>query len=250
MRIYLSLLIFISFSYNIKAQQSVSIQGPTNVEVGFTYNYTFTFNPVYPQGPDGTQANQYIITEWIVSTGTNGGGTSQATMGYINSINNPTSYFYNGTYNNVNPITIPIQWGDSTFLRSDTVTIKVSGIYRNSNTGSNIGYFNYVTKDLPINTVQRIITPNISEPSIIGNCGDQTTSTYTISNQTYADKYAWSVTGGASIMGLSTGSSITVIPPSTPLSGNHQVICTVTRAGGNPLYSKTGILNVARAPII
>ena len=83
-----------------------------------------------------------------------------------------------------------------------------------------------------------------------GNCGDQTSSTYTISNQTYADRYDWSVTGGASIMGSSTGSSITVIPPSTPLTGNHAVTCTVKRSGGNQLYSKTGTLNVTRAPII
>ncbi len=72
MKKYFSLLIFISFSYNIGAQQTVSIQGPTNVEVGIAYDYTFTFNPVFPQGSDGTQANQYIITEWIVTTGTNG----------------------------------------------------------------------------------------------------------------------------------------------------------------------------------
>jgi hypothetical protein len=251
MKKYLILLLLLTYSYNTEAQQSVTINGPTYVEVGVPYNYTFTFNPVYPiRSSDGVRANQVIITEWIVNTGTNGGGTTTETNGYIGYSNNNTNYYYDGTYNNANPITIPIMWGDATFLRSDYVTVKVSGIYRNSNLGSDIGYFNFVTNDLTINTVNRITTPLISGPSLIGSCGDQTTSTYTISNQTYADQRTWSVDGGAQIMGSTIGQSVTVIPPPTPLSGNYTVNCTVRSSSGIPTYNKTNSKSVTRAPIV
>ena len=49
MKKYLTLFILITFSFNTEAQQTVTINGPTNVEVGIPYDYTFTFNPVYPQ---------------------------------------------------------------------------------------------------------------------------------------------------------------------------------------------------------
>lgn len=250
MKKYLALLILLVNSYNSMAQESVSISGSTFVEVGVPYNYTFTFNPVYPQDSYGVPADKCIITSWIVSTGTNGGGTSAATTGYIGTTSNQSNYYNNGTYDNVNPLTIPIQWGDATFLRSDIVTVKVSGIYRNSNTGANVGYFNYVTEELTIDNVNRIVTPNISGPPIIGSCGDQTTANYSISNQTYASNFNWSVSGGAQISGPTTGTSITVIPPPAPLSGNYTVSCIARVSGGNPLYKVTGTRNVSRAPFV
>lgn len=248
MKKYLAFIIFIFIGYNSTAQETISITGPTSVEVGIPYNYNLTFNPLtpLPTNYNGVQANSVIITEWIISTQTNGGGTTPQTTGYIGSSSNPTSYYYDGTYNNSSNINRTIQWGDSTFLRSDKITVKVSGIYRNSNTGQNIAYFNYVTAELNISTVERILEPIIAGPSLIGSCGVQTNSTYSISNQTYANRYEWSVTGGASIIGSNSGTSITVSPPPSPLTGTHDVICTVKRSSGNPFYTRTSSKNVTR----
>ncbi len=232
----LSLLCFI-FSNLTNAQQSVSINGPSEVEVGIPYNYTFNFNPVYPNNSSGV-ANSYIITEWIVVTGLN--GTSSNVTGYINTVNNIGSYYYDGTYNNVNPKTVPIQWGSGTDLTNDNITVKVSGIYRNSNTGANIGYFNFLQNVKPV-TIRRLTAPIITGNFAIP-CGSQAIQTYSISNSTNATSILWTVGSGATIIGSNTGNSITVLPPLSTIFFN--VDCKVSRGGSN--YSKNGSKNVER----
>jgi hypothetical protein len=231
-------LVFANF---LVAQQSVSISGPTSVEVGIPYNYTFTFNPLYPSNSTtGAIADSYIITEWIVLTGTN--GNSGTIAGYIGTPSNQSSYYYNGTYNNSNPFIIPIQWGDGTYLRSDYVTVKVSGIYRKSSTGENIGYFNFLQNTLQIPTVERMVSPIISGETSVLNC-DQTNKIYSISNATYANQFFWTATGGALIVGSSTGTSVIVTPP---LTGNYSVNCTTKRSSANANYNKSSSKSVVR----
>tara|TARA_R110002033_G_C3885417_1_gene238336 strand:- start:1053 stop:2678 length:1626 start_codon:yes stop_codon:yes gene_type:complete len=234
------LVCFLIFSSKFFAQQSVTINGPTTVEVGVPNNYTFTFNPDYPYNISGTvQADSYVITEWIVLTGTN--GLSNAIPGYINSTNNQSSYYYDGTYNNSNPKTIPIQWGDGSYISDDNITVKVSGIYIKSSTGAHIGYFDFLTKTKPV-TVERLIVPNIDGPSTVTGC-DQTNQIYTISNDTNSNQRVWTTTGGASIVGSNTSTSVTIKPP---LSGDFNVICTVKRSGANSNYSKSSSKTITR----
>jgi hypothetical protein len=237
-----TLILFFSvlFTNFLMAQSTVSISGPTSVEVGVPYNYTFEFKPVYPW-LNGVQADSYIITEWIVSTGTN--GSSSGITGYINTPSNQSSYYYDGTYNNSNPKTIPIQWGDGTFLSSDNITVKVSGIYRKNNTGENIGYFTFLSNTKSVN-VERLIAPIINGTTNIANC-DQTNQTYSYSNATNGNNSLWTVTGGATIVGSANGTSVIVTPP---LIGNFNVNCIVKRSGGNSNYNISGSKTITRTP--
>jgi Secretion system C-terminal sorting domain len=232
--------LYVNFMYS--QETSVSISGPTSVEVGIPYNFTFTFNPQYPNNTSTTaKADSFVITEWIVSTGTN--GSAQNIPGYINTPNNNFYYYYDGTYNNVNPKTVPIQWGNGTFSSNDNVTVKVSGFYKINSTGENCGSFNFITKTQPV-TVQRLVAPIIEGNTTIANC-NQTNQTYTYSNATNSNSRLWTVTGGASIVGSATAGSVTVTPP---LVGNYEVYCAVKRANGNPNYVEYGLKKVTRAP--
>jgi hypothetical protein len=222
------------------AQQSVSINGPTSVEVGVPYNYTFQFNPQYPTNAAGVIADSYIITEWIVSTGTN--GSNAGIPGYIGIPSNQSSYYNDGTYNNSNPKTIPIQWGNGSYLSDDVITVKVSGIYKKSSTGADIAYFNYQPQATKPVTVQRLVAPIISGPSTVLSC-NQTDQTYAFTNSTNSNQSLWTATGGAIIVG-STGTSVTVKPP---LSGVFSVDCTVKRSGANTNYGATGSKTVTRS---
>nr|WP_294936315.1 T9SS type A sorting domain-containing protein [uncultured Flavobacterium sp.] len=239
-----TLIVFFSliFANFLVAQQSVSISGPSTVEVGVPYNYTFQFSPVYPSnGVD--VADGYIITEWIVLTGTN--GSSSGVAGYIGSPSNQSSYYYNGTYNNSNPFTVPIQWGNGTFLSNDNITVKVSGIYIKSSSGAHIGYFNYLSNTKSV-TVQRMNAPVIVGASPISSC-NQTNQIYSFSNSTNSDQRLWAVTGSATIIGSNTGTSVTVKPP---LTGSFTVNCAVKRSGANANYSVVGSKTVTRTPFV
>ena len=232
-------LVFTNFMFAQGQQGSVSISGPSTVEVGIPYNYTFTFNPQYPWNTTySVQADSYVITEWIVQTGTN--GQSASVPGYINTPSNRSSYYYDGTYDNSNSKTIPIQWGDGSFLRNDDIIVKVSGIYKIASTGENIGYFNYLEKIQSV-TVERLIAPNIEGASPILSC-NQTNQTYSFSNYTNRNQILWEISGGT-IMGPANGTSVIVKPN---LTGNFNISCTVKRSGANPNYSKTGSKTVTR----
>ncbi|TRX34068.1 hypothetical protein FNW52_14775 [Flavobacterium sp. ZT3R18] len=230
MKIKLMLCFSVLFTNFLMAQQqSVTISGPTSVEVGVPYNYTFEFKPVMPW-LNGVQADGYIITNWIVSTGTN--GSSGSISGYIGNPSNQSSYLNDATFNNSNPKTIPIQWGNGTYLSSDKITVKLSGIYIKKSTGQHIGYFNFQPQAEQSVTVERIVNPAIGGSTSVLNC-DQTSSTYFISNATNANNFQWEVTNGAQILGSNTGTAVIVVPPST---GDFYVSCTAKRAGGNPNY--------------
>lgn len=236
---FLILIFCLVFVDIISAQQSVSISGPSIVEVGVPYNYTFTFNPVYPS-LNGVMADSYVITEWIVQTGTN--GQSASVPGYINTPSNQSSYYYDGTYDNSNPKTIPIQWGDGTFLSNDNITVKISGIYKKASTGQDVNYFNYLINSKSV-TVERLTAPNIVGASPILSC-NQTNQTYSFSNYTNSNQRLWVISGGT-IIGPANGTSVTVKPN---LTGDFNISCTVKRSGANSNYSKTGSKIVTRIP--
>ncbi len=229
-------LVFTNFMFG---QGSVSISGPSTVEVGIPYDYTFTFNPQYPWNLSYTvKADSYVITELIVQTGTN--GQSATVPGYINTPTNQSSYYYDGTYDNSNPKTIPIQWGGGSNLSNDNIIVKVSGIYKKSSTGENIGYFNYLEKIQSV-TVERLTAPNIVGASPILSC-NQTNQTYSFSNYTNGNQRLWVISGGT-IIGPANGTSVIVKPN---LTGNFIISCTEKRSGANPNYSKTGSKTVTR----
>lgn len=238
------ILCFCVLSFNfILAQQSVSISGPSSVEVGIPYNYSFTFNPDYIGNGNlaGVIPDAYVITEWVVITGSN--CYNGQVTGYIGTSSNQTCYYNNSTFNGSNPLTIPIQWGDGTFLRNDNIEVKVSGYYRKNSTGEITKYFSYLTNNLPIPTVERIAAPMIGGSSSILNC-DQTATSYTVSNTTYANSFLWQVTNGAQIIGSSTGNTVNIIPP---LTGNFDVICSAKRSGANPAYFRASANTITRS---
>jgi hypothetical protein len=225
----------------VVAQQSVTITGPTSVEVGVPNNYTFRFNPLYvTNSQTGVTPDSYLITEWVVITGSS--CSNGQVIGYIGNSTNQTCYYNNSTYNSSNPLTIPIQWGDGTFLRDDNIQVKVSGIYRKSSTGENTGYFSYLTNDLAVTTVNRIVSPIIVGNTSVLNC-DQTTAVYSVSNTTYADSFLWQVTNGAQITGSAAGTSVSVKPP---ITGSFDVICTAKRSGSNSNYFRASSNTITR----
>lgn len=238
--------LFLFFSLLLTAlsfgQASITIDsGPSNVEVGVPYNYRFTFIPQYPYNTAGVQADTYIITEWVVLTSTNLSGTIPR---YINTPSNQSYYYHDGTYNNVNPKIVPIQWGNGSNSTTDIITVKVSGIYRISSTGETVSYFNLqpqATKDI---TIQRLTAPIISGPSTVSDCSQANVS-FGISNATNANQYLWTISPAGSIVSSATGSTVTVSPPTT---GTFTVGCTVKRSGANPLYSEFGAKAVTRNP--
>jgi hypothetical protein len=240
MKKILILCLSVLFSNFLIAQESVSITGSSSVEVGVPNNFTFTFNPQYPTNQlTNVTADSYIITGWAVSTGTN--GIAGSIPGYIGTPSNTSSYYNDNTYNNSNPVTIPIQWSNGTFSSSDNITVKVSGIYRKISSGASIGYFNFITNTKPV-TVERIVTPIINGASTVASC-DQTYQTYSYSNATNSNNRLWTVTGGATIVGSATETVVTVNPP---LTGNYDVYCTVNRTGGNPNYKAVGSKTISR----
>lgn len=235
---YLLLLLINQISF---AQQTVTISGTSSVEVGIPYNFTFQFNPSYPtNNTTGIKADAYVITEWVVTTGTN--NRSNIIPGYINSPNNQSYYYNDSSFNSPNPKTVPIQWGDGADNTTDYIEVKVSGYYKYSLTNEIIGYFNYLkgTKEI---TIQRINSPIIKGNSEIASCS-QNNQTYSFSNTTNSDKILWTVSSGT-IVGSATGKSITVQPP---LIGNFYVNCKVSRSSSNPNYSKNSSILIKRLP--
>lgn len=228
-------LVFTSF---LSAQHSIEITGPSSVQVGVPNNYSFKFNPVYPSSASGVVADGYIINEWIVMTNYNGG--SGSVPGYIGPSTNQTSYYNDATLNNSNPKTIPIQWSDNSTSTTDKITVKVSGIYILKSSGQHIGYFNYQPQAEKDITILRLVPPVISGPATVTSC-TQTTQTFSCSDTT--NQKAWSVSGGAVIVGSATGTSINVTPP---LTGNFSVSCTVKNPSGNSNYSAVGSKSVTR----
>ncbi|PWB25069.1 hypothetical protein [Flavobacterium sp. HTF] len=222
------------FTNFLIAQHSITITGPGSVQVGVPYNYTLQFNPVYPSGADG-----YIINEWIVITNYSGG--SGNVPGYIGIPTNQSNYYNDATLNNTNPKIVPIQWSDASNSTTDKITVKISGIYINKISGAHISYFNYQPQVEKNITIQRLTPPVITGPPIVTNCS-QATQTFTCSDS--VNQKTWSVTGGAVIVGSTTGTSVNVTPP---LTGNFSVFCTVKNSGGNSNYNAVGSKTVTRA---
>lgn len=212
MKINLKFLILtLIFANTIFAQQSVSINGASIVEVGMPYNYSFQFSPIYPTNSSGVTADSYVITEWIVSTNTN--SQTSGIPGYIFSPTNQSNYYNNSTFNSPGTISVPIQWGDggSVVLNYDVITVKVSGYYKKNSTGANLGYFSYLTATKNV-TIERLNAPIINGPSPIDSCSDAN-QTYSFSNATNSNVRLWTVSGGATIIGSNTGTSVVVKPP-------------------------------------
>ena len=153
-------LILSMITLNSYSQATISINGPTSVEVGIPNNFSFQFVPQYVSNNNGVTPDSFVITEWVVTTTTN--GTNSFINGYIGNVNNSGNYYNNPTFNSPSSFTIPIQWGDGggSSVNYDYVTAKVSGIYKGSN-GQNIDYFNYVTAQVSV-SVQRMNSPVIS----------------------------------------------------------------------------------------
>lgn len=226
----------------LMAQETVKITGPAGVEVGIPYNYTFEFVPDYNMHTNtttGVVPDGFVITEWIVTTGSS--CYNGQVIGYIGNSTNQSCYYNNATFNSPSPLTVPIQWGDGTFLRDDKVQVKVSGYYIKKDSGANMGYFTYLKNELSI-TVNRIVAPIIAGSTSLLSC-DQAVVNYSVSNTTYANRFDWQVTNGATIIGASTNSIVYVKPP---ITGDFDVICIARSLNANPNYFKSSSKTITR----
>jgi hypothetical protein len=216
---------------------SITINGPSAVEVGIPYNYTLNLNITPPSN------SHLVITDWIVTTGLN--ASSSNIPGYIGNSSNQSSYFISSSYGEPNPKSIPIQWGDGTNFSgsTDVLTVKANAIAVDNNTGANVQHYNFVTKTQSI-SIQKIKAPTITGVNSVLSCS-QPTSTYSVANvyDTNANKFEWSVTNGAQIMGSNTGTSISVKAPS---SGSYSVKCKAKRTSANQDYFKETTFSVSR----
>jgi len=228
-------LVFTNF---LVAQHSIDITGPSSVQVGVPYNYTFKFNPVYPSNASGVLADGYLIDGWIVSTSYNGGTGS--VPGYIGVPTNQSSYYNDSALNNSNPKTIPIQWSDASTSKTDKITVKVSGKYIIKSTGEYVSYFTFQPQAEKNVTIERLIPPVITGPATVTSC-TQNNQTFSCSDS--VNQKIWSVTGGAVIVGSATGTTVNVTPP---LTGNFSVSCTIKNSGGNANYNAIGSKTVTR----
>jgi len=237
--LFLLLCVF-SSGFIIAQGGTASIVGPTSVEVGVPYSFTTTFTPQYPTNSNGVTANVAIITQYSIQTNTNAivGGTIP---GYINTVNN--TYFLDASYNSPHSRNITIQWSNGSTISTDYILVKYSGIYRNSLTGENIDYFNYVQKETPV-TIQRLNAPvTVSGPTSIADCSQENVN-FSLSNvsSVNGNKYLWSATGGT-IVGADTGASVTVKPNFT---GSVTATCQVRRNSANQNYFISGSKTVTR----
>lgn len=240
MKKQLFILMFFFCNY-LMAQQSVSVTGPSTVEVGQTYYYNCKFNPVYPSNQYGDQADDFVITLFSIQTGTN--CSSGVVAGAINNIANQC-YYSDGTFDSPGERNIPIKWS-SGGLTDDYVLVKFSGYYRISNTNEVISYFNWVEGDMDV-TVQRLHTPvTISGPATIADCS-QAAVTFSLSNaySVNGNQYQWTATNGT-IVGSATGTSVSIAPN---LTGSVMATLKVRRSGADPNYFVTGSKTVSRTP--
>ena len=232
-------------SINSYSQSTVTITGPSSVEVGIPNNFSFKFEPQYITNNNGVTPDNFVITEWVVTTATNGSNT--IVPGYIATPSNQGNYYNNSTYNGPGMFTIPIQWGDggNFTVNNDLVTVKVSGWYKKNSTNENLGYFNYVTAEQNV-SIQRMNKPIINGSSPITSY-NQDNKTYTIANSTNASNFLWSVNNGGTIVGAGNGTSVVIKPP---LCGTFTVACEVKRSSSNSNYVLQGSKVVTRDPFL
>lgn len=125
------------------AQESISISGPNEVEVGKSYNFTFSYSP-----DPNIEAKSYRVLQWQIST------VSHLAGEIPGHINNQSV----GTYTDSNTpgnLTIPIQWGSGVASDEVNVSAIASGELLDEN-GYVIGFFDTDLLLLPKNFVQLI----------------------------------------------------------------------------------------------
>jgi Secretion system C-terminal sorting domain/PKD-like domain len=202
--------------------QTVTLSGPSNVEVGISYSYTASISGL---GSNATIVSYEFTAPWIGAAGS----SYQGIIGSINGVNtNNTSIV---TTSNATA-TIPIIWGDY-YNSTNTDQVSVIVTYKIEGT-------TYTIKQVKNIRIYRVCPPYITGPASIQQCCN-TPVTYT-ADACDGNVFTWTITGGTITSGAGTA-TITVIPSS---SANIVLTCTARRSTGIVAYFRTSTFNVVR----
>lgn len=212
---------------------NVTITGQQNPEIGVANSYQIQASKKTdgsaPQNSTGIVIQQYVIQTLYNGSGSQVNGT----------INNVITQF-DVVNTSLNLINRSIVWGDWSDNPYDEINVTLQGYFVNSN-GDNIGNFDSAKSNgkLVINKQTIQITGITGNKTVPKCCSDN--QTYSV--QSTGNSFSWSVSGGATIIGSNTGSSITVTPP---ITGNYSVTVTARRTGASQNYFRTATGNVTR----
>lgn len=230
-RIYFSIL-FLFLNLQFSFAQSISINGPNEVEVGVPNFYTFSFTPpdTYPFG-----ATDYKIILWEVSVSYNlGDGNIQG------SINNTAQASYIAPLPSGN-INIPIQWGNGIGVEQDKLQVRAEIQYIDG-VGNFVGPTNnyYETRTVDI---KRICSGDIFHGEAL-DCRKDNLITIEAQNYCSSNTFQWSLSGGS----IHSGQGSPLIQVYPPLTGSFTATVEVGRAAANPNYKEIFAQTINRTP--
>lgn len=203
--------------------QSVTVTGPSTVEVGIAGTFTVKFS-------NGGDTSVHVVSyEWSAPFIGNGISGPSGIVGSINgnTTNNPQTIASSSDSSSV-----PIIWGDFFDNTFDKVYVTVN--YKKG--GDNIK----VDKNVDV-TVKRVCTPTFSGPTSIQKCCT-TPVTFTAS-ACDANSFTWSITSGGTITSGNGTNTITVTPS---VSDGFTITCVARRSSGLTAYSRTNTTTITR----
>lgn len=212
--------------------QTVSVNAPTNVEVGLNNNFEFRFSPISSSLYSG-----YRVSSWQISSGLSNMNDSNSPNYNDNSMSN-TTISMGGASN----IFIPIRWEDTSNSTIDVIYITVNVQYREISSGNwtSTEVYKYNTTKNGVYylgydvNIYRIFEPTLSLPTILGCCSNNVS--IQASNFGTANKFTWLISGASIISGQ--GSPIITVSPD-PLQASVTVDCVVSRINGSIMYQKS-----------
>ena len=189
--------------------QSVTVTGPSTVEVGIAGTFTVKFS-------NGGDTSVHVVSyEWSAPFIGNGISGPSGIVGSINgnTTNNPQTIASSSDSSSV-----PIIWGDFFDNTFDKVYVTVN--YKKG------GDYIKVDKNVDV-TVKRVCTPTFSGPTSIQKCCT-TPVTFTAS-ACDANSFTWSITSGGTITSGNGTNTITVTPS---VSDGFTITCVARRSSG------------------
>ena len=221
------LTLFFAIGINFSAwSQTLTITGPSTVEVGIAGSYNAAFDK---QGKSITIVSYTIEAPWI-------GNGLAGPSGIVGSLRSQTSSNPLKVDTTGITLTFPVIWGDyHNGETSDQVTVTVA--YKEN--GANWT----ITNNKSV-TISRICTPTFTGPLTIQSCC-VTPVTYAVV-ACDANAFTWSISsGGGTITPGATSATIMVTPT---VNTGFTLTCIARRSTGLTTYSRTSTITVGRTP--
>lgn len=220
-KLYLIILFLVFMKQAGYAQ--VSVDGPSSVEVGTNYIFSFTFLPQSP--PVGS--TYYKVTSWQISSSTSNMDNSGVLYKYDNSMS-----LTKKTLTSNSKLEFPIQWGDNYNSMSDVISATVSVVFydEHDNVLSTPSYI--ITKSV---NIFRIFSPTLSSGTILACCSNNVQ--ITASDYGAANTFNWSSLSVCTLVSGQGTNTIVVSPD--PLQSTVSATCTVGRSTATSNYNRT-----------